>query len=107
LLGPVAGIMIADYFLLRRLQLNISELYQREGVYEYRGGYNLRALIALAGGVIIALVGLVFPPLRWLYDYAWFVGFFVSGLVYLALMRAQERGSQPQAEPPSQYVPEV
>jgi nucleobase:cation symporter-1, NCS1 family len=89
LLGPVAGIMIADYFILRRRQLQVSDLYRRNGEYEYSGGYNGRSLLALAAGVLLALVGLIVPPLRWLYDYAWFVGFFVSGVVYLVLMRGR------------------
>jgi NCS1 family nucleobase:cation symporter-1 len=47
---------------------------------------NYRGIAALVLGIAVALVGLVVPSLRWLYDYAWFVGFFVSGLAYLALM---------------------
>jgi len=48
---------------------------------------NYRALSALAAGVVCALLGLVAPPLRWLYDYAWFVGFLIAALVYIALMQ--------------------
>ncbi len=87
LLGPVAGIMIADYFLLRRTRLDVSSLYRRGGAYEYSRGINPRALIALAAGVLFALIGLAIPSLRFLYDYAWFVGFFLAGGVYIALMR--------------------
>jgi NCS1 family nucleobase:cation symporter-1 len=86
LLGPIAGIMIADYFVLRRETLSLDALYRRNGIYEYRRGFNYRGIAALALGIAVALVGLVVPSLRWLYDYAWFVGFFVSGLAYLALM---------------------
>jgi len=88
LLGPVAGIMIADYFLLRRTQLDTSSLYRRNGIYEYSNGINPKALIALVAGVFVALIGLVVPAVRFLYDYAWFVGFFVAGATYLALMKA-------------------
>jgi nucleobase:cation symporter-1, NCS1 family len=87
LLGPIAGIMITDYFLIRRTQLDVAGLYQRNGPYEYKGGVNGLALIALAAGVAVALVGLVVPSLRWLYDYAWFVGLAVSGGAYFALMK--------------------
>jgi NCS1 family nucleobase:cation symporter-1 len=87
LLGPIAGVMIADYFVYRRCLLKVDDLYLRGGAYEYKGGVNSRAMIALAAGVTVALVGLVVPEVRWLYDYAWFVGFFVAGAVYLALMR--------------------
>jgi nucleobase:cation symporter-1, NCS1 family len=85
-LGPIAGIMIADYFLVRRRDLEVAALYQRGETYEYRGGVNYRAMIALGFGVLVALVGLVVPWLRWLYDYAWFVGFFAAGGVYCVLM---------------------
>jgi NCS1 family nucleobase:cation symporter-1 len=86
LLGPVAGIMVADYFLIRRTRLDVYSLYHRGGPYEYRAGINPRALIALAVGVFAALIGLAVPALRSLYDYAWFVGFFLSGAVYYGLM---------------------
>jgi len=89
LLGPIAGIMIADYFVYRRRELVVDDLYRRGGRYEYTRGFNMRALWALGAGVAVALVGLVVPALRWLYDYAWFVGFLVAGAVYLALMRSQ------------------
>jgi NCS1 family nucleobase:cation symporter-1 len=86
LLGPIAGIMIADYFIVRKRSLNLEDLYIRGGVYEYVSGFNLRALAALAAGVIVALIGLFVPPLHWLYEYAWFVGFAVAGILYVALM---------------------
>ena len=85
LLGPIAGIMIADYFLLRRRELAVEDLYLRHRSYEYRHGVNYRAMAALAAGVAVALLGLVIPPLRFLYDYAWFVGLAVAGAVHLAL----------------------
>jgi nucleobase:cation symporter-1, NCS1 family len=88
LLGPVAGIMVADYFLIRGTNLDVDSLYHRGGPYEYSQGFNPRALIALVLGVLLALCGLVVPSLRFLYDYAWFVGFFVASAVYIVLMRA-------------------
>ncbi len=87
LLGPVAGIMVADYFLLRHTHLDAASLYHRGGAYEYSRGINPRAIVALVAGVAAALIGLFVPPLRFLYDYAWFVGFSLSGALYLALMR--------------------
>jgi NCS1 family nucleobase:cation symporter-1 len=87
LLGPIAGIMIADYFILRRCHLDVDALYRAEGTYSYTGGINWRAVCALAAGIIVALTGLVVHPLRPLYDYAWFVGFLCAGAIYLALMR--------------------
>jgi nucleobase:cation symporter-1, NCS1 family len=87
LLGPIAGVMIADYFIVRRCDLNVDDLYRRNGRYEYDRGVNYRAVLALALGIIVALLGLVLPPVRWLYDYAWFVGFLVAGAAYIILMQ--------------------
>jgi nucleobase:cation symporter-1, NCS1 family len=83
-LGPIAGIFIADYWIVRRGRLALPELYRRDGIY---GNMNYRAITALVAGVAAALVGLVVPALRVLYDYAWFVGFGVAFLLYWALMR--------------------
>ncbi len=85
-LGPVAGIMVADYFFLRDTQLDTESLYRREGPYEYRNGVNPRALVALAIGVTAALIGRWIPEFEWLFKLAWFVGFGVSALVYVVLM---------------------
>ena len=90
LLGPIAGVMIADYFLVRRSRLSLDDLYRRNGIYEYENGINQRAVAALAIGAVVALLGLVAPPLRLLYDYAWFVGFGVAGVVYVTLMQRAE-----------------
>jgi len=98
LLGPVGGIMIADYFFIRRQQLEVDELYSHKGRYQYGNGFNKMAIIALLAGIIpnipgflvqIKVIDTAAVP-EWishLYNYAWFVGFFVSGLVYLALMK--------------------
>jgi NCS1 family nucleobase:cation symporter-1 len=87
LLGPIAGVMIADYFLIRSQNLNVADLYRRGGIYEYGNGFNYKAITALALGIAVALVGLAVPSLRWLYDYAWFVGFFAAAIIYTILMR--------------------
>jgi NCS1 family nucleobase:cation symporter-1 len=83
-LGPIAGIFIADYWVVRKGRLSLPDLYSADGIY---GRWNPRALVALAAGVVVALVGLVVPALRVLYDYAWFVGFGAAFTVYTALMR--------------------
>ena len=88
-LGPVAGIMICDYFVIRRRVLVVDDLYLRHATYEYSGGFNWLAVGALALGAGTALVGLVLPGLRPLYDYSWFVGFAVSFGAYYGLMNLQ------------------
>ena len=96
LLGPVAGIMVTDYFLVRRTKLDTYSLYRRGGMYEYRNGFNPVAIVALVCGVVTALVGRFVPSIAFLYDYAWFVGFFVSGVIYYLLMlRLRSRLERP------------
>jgi nucleobase:cation symporter-1, NCS1 family len=65
----------------------VDDLYLRGGAYEYSRGFNWLAVLALALGAGTALVGLVVPALRILYDYSWFVGFTVSFVAYYALMK--------------------
>jgi NCS1 family nucleobase:cation symporter-1 len=84
-LGPIAGILICDYFVVRRKIIVVEDLYRHGGCYEYSSGFNWRAMAALAAGAGVAFVGLVYPPLRIFYDYAWFVGLFVSFVVYYVL----------------------
>jgi NCS1 family nucleobase:cation symporter-1 len=97
-LGPVAGIMICDYFVIRHCQLHLEDLYLRGGTYEYRHGFNWSALIALAAGAGTALIGLVVPALRPLYDYSWFVGFAISFMAYYVFMKTQGMSDMPVAE---------
>jgi NCS1 family nucleobase:cation symporter-1 len=85
-LGSVAGIMICDYFIIRRKRLAVDDLYLRGGEYEYASGFNWRAIGALIVGSAVALMGLVIPSVRFLYDYSWFVGFVVAFVVYRVLM---------------------
>lgn len=103
LLGPVGGIMIADYFFIRKQQLEVDELYSHKGRYQYGNGFNKIAIIALLAGIIPNIPGflvqikvidtaLVPEWISHLYNYAWFVGFFVSGLVYLSLMKRRNTG---------------
>jgi NCS1 family nucleobase:cation symporter-1 len=91
-LGPIAGVLICDYFVIRKKILGVDDLYLRNGAYEYSSGFNWRAILALATGAAVAFIGLLVPPLRVLYNYAWFVGFAVSFVLYYIL---QELGSSP------------
>ena len=85
-LGPIAGVMIADYYVLRKRVISTDDLFVRGGAYEFSRGFNWRAIAALAAGIFVALIGLVVSALHSLYQYAWFVGFGVSFLAYLILM---------------------
>jgi NCS1 family nucleobase:cation symporter-1 len=94
-LGPIAGVLICDYFLIRKKFLVVQDLYQRGGLYEYSGGFHWQAIVALAAGAGVAFVGLAVPAVRVLYNYAWFVGFLVSFLVYFAMMNRVVPSVQP------------
>lgn len=83
-LGSIAGVLIADYWVVRGRNLNLGDLYRTRGVY---GGWNWRAVVATLLGCFFAWIGLIIPTLRVLYDYAWFVGFGVAFLVHWALMK--------------------
>jgi NCS1 family nucleobase:cation symporter-1 len=96
-LGPIAGVLICDYFIVRKKKLALQDLYLRGGQYEYSRGFNWQAIAALAAGAAIAFIGLALPALRVLYNYAWFVGFAVSFFTYLALMKASQPQPLPQA----------
>jgi nucleobase:cation symporter-1, NCS1 family len=98
LLGPIGGIMITDYYFIRKQKLETDELYSHKGRYSYKNGFNQKAIIALLAGIIpnvpgfLLQVKLVSPSafpvwISNLYHYAWFVGFFVSGAIYLILMK--------------------
>ena len=104
LLGPVGGIMIADYYFIRKQQLNVAELYRHKGQYGFYKGFNTVAVIALLVGIVPNIPGFLlqvklvsanaFPVwISDLYHYAWFVGFFVSGIVYILLMRNYKTGT--------------
>jgi nucleobase:cation symporter-1, NCS1 family len=151
-LGPVAGIMICDYFVIRKRVLLVDDLYlyprnrkpaehgqsdgsyqgtpsdvpkarasdtdlrghgfsrsasdttnaplgaegKLAGAYEYSHGFNWLAVLALVLGAGTALVGLVVPAVRVLYDYSWFVGFAVAFVAYYALMKVQGGSGMPQ-----------
>ncbi len=97
LLGPIGGILIADYYFVRKQMLNVDELYSYNGRYTFKNGFNHAAIIALLLGILpnvpgfllqIKLVGAdTFPAwISGLYNYAWFVGFFIAAAVYLVLM---------------------
>jgi NCS1 family nucleobase:cation symporter-1 len=98
LLGPIGGIMIADYFVLRHRELNVSALYKHEGEFCYTNGFSLVALIALVMAILPNLPGFLVTvkvieaanvPQFFvsLYSYAWFVGFGIAFVVYIILRR--------------------
>jgi NCS1 family nucleobase:cation symporter-1 len=97
LLGPIGGIMIADYYLLRRARLKIEDLYKRSGDYTYQNGINWKAVVVLflsilpnVPGFINAATGQkIFPAFfDTIYTYAWFVGLPLAAGLYYLVMRS-------------------
>jgi NCS1 family nucleobase:cation symporter-1 len=99
LMGALGGILIADYWIVRRQHLLVDDLFREQGAYTYRRGVNPKAVVALAIAILPVVPGFlravttpggaVADPTFFdrLYSYAWFVTFALSGLAYLALMR--------------------
>jgi len=101
LLGPIAGIMIADYFVLRKRTLSVADLYLENGIYRGSHGYNLAGLGALLVAILPSLPGFLVevkliastsvPPfVVTAYHSAWFIGFAVAFVAYLAFSRVQK-----------------
>ncbi|MFG2193559.1 NCS1 family nucleobase:cation symporter-1 [Streptomyces sp. NPDC048639] len=108
LLGTVAGILIADYWIIRRTVLDLADLYRPEGRYWYASGWNWRAVVAFAVGGLLAVGGSysapgkgpfpedgLIPFLQPLADYGWAVGLGASVLLYTVLMLPQRPAVPP------------
>ncbi len=100
LLGPVGGIMIADYYFVRHQHLNLVNLYSTNAQYTYSKGFNYKAIWALLLGIIPNIPGFLVTIkvvnsdlfaawISGLYNYAWFVGFIISGCLYIVFSRKE------------------
>jgi NCS1 family nucleobase:cation symporter-1 len=85
-LGSIAGVLIVDYWVIRRTRLSLRDLYRADGAYRYASGWNPAAAIATLVGSGVALGGAFWSPMRPIYDYAWFVGLGLAAAIYYALM---------------------
>lgn len=94
LLGPIAGVMLADYYLLRKMRLDVADLFRHDGIYQGHNGVNWAGMGALIIGVLpnlpgflasVGLTGATTPFFASIYTYAWFVGLFIAGAAYLLL----------------------
>jgi NCS1 family nucleobase:cation symporter-1 len=86
-LGSIAGVLIVDYWILRKTKLDLGALYTPDGAYRYDGGWNLMAVAATLAGTLVALLGVFWSPMRPISDWSWFVGFSIAGGLYWLLMR--------------------
>ncbi len=102
LMGAIGGIMICDYWVLRRKQLNLAALFDADGIYSYSNGFNPRAIIALALAIAPVIPGFiraattpggqVAEPVFFdtIYTYAWFVTFAIGFVIYFILMNGHK-----------------
>ncbi len=90
-LGSIAGVLIVDYWVLRKRTLDLRALYVREGAYSYKNGWNVAAVVATLVGTVVALGGAFWEPMNFLYDWSWFIGFGLSGGIYYVMMQGAVR----------------
>lgn len=96
-LSALAGIMICDYYIIRKRRLNVQDLYKRDGQYRYHGGFNVCGIVAWILGTVAANVGS---------DYGYLFGLPTGFVVYLVLMKTWYLKKFPQAEVESGYSDE-
>jgi len=90
LLGPIAGIMVVDYFLIKKQSYDVLALYQDNAGYP---AWNKAGLTAFLVPVALTLVAITTGALSWFYDYGWFTGSFLGGLIYYLVARGEIRSS--------------
>jgi nucleobase:cation symporter-1, NCS1 family len=103
LLGAVGGVLIADYYVIRRTRLDLAGLYRKDGPYWYAGGFNPVGIVAMLAGIapcvpgFLATVGLLEVPAVWteMYHYAWFISFGISFGVYAVFMKIKTNAISP------------
>ena len=90
-IGPLFGILIADYYFVRRQQINVDDLYSMRptGSYWFRNGYNPAAVWTMIPSALIPMACVVFERLQWLANYSWFIGVGIALVLYTTLSRKQ------------------
>jgi NCS1 family nucleobase:cation symporter-1 len=87
--GSIAGVLIVDYWILRRTELDLHALYTPDGAYRYTNGWNIPAVVATLVGTGVALLGAFWPPMQPIYDWSWFIGIGLASALYWAMMRSR------------------
>ena len=92
-MGPIFGIMMVDYYLIRAGKLDVNALYQENGEYRFQNGYNTAAFIAAAIGILFSTILPNFTSVlpSWWGVYGWFFGVGIAGVVYYALRASARR----------------
>lgn len=117
LLGPIGGIVLVDYYLIRRTVLDVNALYSTSprGAYYYFKGFNLAAVVALIVGIMPVIPGFlhkvgILKSVAYvsivIYNNAWFISFFFAGIVYWFLSQLRSNGESSQSTDPLLNVSE-
>ena len=87
ILGPLFGVIMADYWLIRKTRVNVPALYSEspDGEYHFRGGFNMRAIWALIPAAIIAVIIAVVPTFHAVAGFSWFIGAGLGLVFYLVV----------------------
>jgi cytosine/uracil/thiamine/allantoin permease len=92
ILGPVLAILVCDYYLIRKKEVHLAELYKEKGIYAFGGsGFNFAAILSLIVGAFVAFGGKWIPIMKPLYAISWFSGFIVSFVLYYVLMKQKNK----------------
>ncbi|MFC7482462.1 cytosine permease [Luedemannella flava] len=103
-MGPIFGVLIVDYYLIRRAQLNVADLYREDGEFRFQGGWNIRAFVAAGIAAVFSSILPTYGPSGYaatLGPYTWFIGVIVAGVLYFAL----SAGRSPLAPKPAPTTP--
>jgi NCS1 family nucleobase:cation symporter-1 len=87
-MGPIFGVVVVDYYLIRKAQLNVPDLYREDGEFRFQGGWNVRAFAAAAVGAIFSSILPTYGPAGYgaaLGPYSWFIGVLVAGTIYFGV----------------------
>ncbi len=102
-MGPIFGVLIVDYYLIRKMRLNVPDLYREDGEFKYQNGFNVRAFIAAIIGAVFSSFLPTYGPDAFakLGPYAWFIGVIVAGALYygMSMGRSPLQATQPERQP--------
>ncbi|CAI8602520.1 unnamed protein product [Vicia faba] len=102
LMGPIGGIVLVDYYVVKKMELRISDLYTRSafGEYYYSKGFNVDAIVALVVGILpvvpgflqkVGVVSSIHDGFLVIYNNAWFISFFIGGFLYWILVSLRKK----------------
>ena len=92
ILAPVTGIMLAQYFIISKKNIDLNALYDaKKGRYYYKNGFNVNAIVTTIIAGVVCLIGNVVPFFKPLYDMSWFVGIIIAFILYTVLESAHSK----------------